>query len=101
MWRPAKKLDNKFIGLFETIDTKGKLAYTLRLSKQYSHYHPTFHVFLLEPYHQRDSEQTPNPEPIVEDDSEFWEVKAILDCYEFVDGTKWLVKWKDFPSYEN
>lgn len=100
-WRPSKKLDQRWTGPFEIINTVGRQAYTLRLPNIYSRLHPTFHVSLLKKAQRRPGEEDPEPQPIVIDDEEEWEVEAILDEREYRGQTKYLVKWLGYPDYEN
>ncbi|EDN10942.1 predicted protein [Histoplasma mississippiense (nom. inval.)] len=98
--RPSPKLDHRFLGPFQIIDIRGTQAYKLKLTPQYKGIHPVFHVSLLEPYHARDG-QIPQPEPIIIDAQEEWEVEAILDKRQYRGQTQYLVKWKDCTDADN
>ena len=47
---PMKKLDNKYLGLFEILEKVGKLAYCLKLLSQWK-IHDIFNKVLLSSYH--------------------------------------------------
>jgi hypothetical protein len=77
---PSKKLDFRFLGPFKITAALRKQAYHLDLPKTLGAIHPVFHVSLLEPYHRQASEvPLTSPPPILLDDSEEYEVEAILD----------------------
>ena len=78
--RPSKKLDRRFEGPFEVINTVGKQAYTLRLPKKYGRIHPTFHVSLLKPWtRQEDAGEPQEVSQVVDNEDEVeWEVEEIL-----------------------
>jgi hypothetical protein len=52
--RACKKLNDRFLGLFQIIEIIGKNAYKLDLPKQYGRIHRIFSVTLLKPYHRRE-----------------------------------------------
>jgi hypothetical protein len=80
--RPSKNLDFRFLGLFEITAALGKQAYRLDLLKTLGAIYSVFYISLLELYHQWASEAplTP-PLPILLNDSEEYEVEAILNTY--------------------
>jgi len=100
-WRPSKKLDNKYEGPFSIVEAVGKQAYRLKLPKSFGKTHPTFHVSLLEPYRQRPGEAPAEMQPIVIEGEEEWEVEDILGERMIGKRKQYMVKWKDFPVYEN
>ena len=59
------------------MEAVGENAYRLRLPKEYSRLHSTFHVSLLEPYHRREGVEPPGPTLLNNDN--IYNVKAILD----------------------
>lgn len=94
--RASKKLADKFLGPFEVLKVVGQNAYTLALPKKYGRLHDTFHVSLLEPYHRREGQETPEPMDI--DGEEEWEVEEILDHRETREGRQYLVRWKGYSE---
>jgi Chromo (CHRromatin Organisation MOdifier) domain len=64
--------------------------------------HPTFHVSLLQPWHQRPGESSEEIQPLMIDDEEEREAEAILGERKYR-GKKlqYLVKWLGWPSFEN
>jgi hypothetical protein len=100
-WRPNKKFDLKYDGPFKIVEAVGKQAYRLRLPKTFSKIHPVFHVSLLKPFRRQPGTEPTEPQPIVLDDHEEWEVEEILGHRRFRNKTQYLVKWLGWPSYEN
>ena len=80
MRQPSKKLDGRFEGPFEIIDTVGKQAYTLHLPRKYGCIHPTFHISLLKPWTpQGPNGNTTERSQVINNKEEIeWEVKQII-----------------------
>ena len=78
--RPLRKLLSKFIGPFEILSRKGKVAYTLALLESMARTYLTFYVSLLEPYFLRPRAQL---EVVLEIDEEgedtYYEVEEVVD----------------------
>jgi transposase InsO family protein len=100
-YRPSKKLDNRYEGPFTITETVGKQAYRLRLSGQYSRINPVFHVSLLKEWTGRVGENPPGTQPILVNGEEEWEVEAVVGERVIRNQRQYLVKWKDWPDYEN
>lgn len=100
----SSKLAPKYVGPFMVVERIGKLAYRLALPEKYSRLHNVFHVSLLEPWKQRDSDNLLDETqsfPEHEDQDEEWEVEDIRDKDVFEDEVWYLVKWKGWPSDYN
>ena len=82
--------------MLEKIDTQ---AYKLALPAKYGRIHPVFHVSLLEPWHSRGED--PEPQSVLIDDEEEWELDAVLDKRIRKGEPEYLIKWTDSPPYEN
>ena len=52
------KLSPKYMGIFEILETVGKIAYRLALPLYFPNVHPMFHVFMLRKY-------LPNPSHVI------------------------------------
>ncbi|EGE03253.1 hypothetical protein TEQG_08625 [Trichophyton equinum CBS 127.97] len=76
--RPTKKLDHKYLGLFQVLEKWGSQAYKLKLTPAYNKIHPVFHVSLLKKYKQREG-KTPPPGPELVDSEEEWLIDEILE----------------------
>ncbi|KIV98558.1 uncharacterized protein PV09_09478 [Verruconis gallopava] len=101
--QPSKKLAPRFVGPFRILEPVGTQAYRLQLPASWKVWN-TFHVSLLEKYHQREGgENTANQLPLPEiiDDEEEWEVEEILDKKKHKNGMWYLVKWKGYPTEYN
>jgi hypothetical protein len=103
---PSRKLRRKYEGPFIVERVISPVAYQLRLPA-YMRIHPVFHVSLLKPYRENPERfegrrQQPPPPPIATDDlGEWYEVERVLAKRRFGRTTKYLVKWKGYPDYEN
>ena len=105
--RPSDKLDDKRLGPFEIKEVVGRNARHLILSETVR-IHPVFHVSLLEPYNDRDSEQLTQVQlqPIEVDGEDEWEVEEILDSRLRTMGRckretlQYLIKWVGFLRIE-
>ena len=99
--RPSKKLDFRFLGPFLITEALGKQAYRLDLPKTLGAIHPVFHVSLLEPYYPRGNGSPPVPPPaILMEDSEEYEVEAVLDQRKRWGKTQYLIKWTGYHNWE-
>ena len=100
--RPSKKLSGKFLGPFEVIEKKGRLAYKLALPESMARHHPVFHVCLLEPYRGRPG-YAPEvvPEDTAEDIDSHYEVEEIVDHKNQGKTTLYCVKWLGYGPEEN
>ncbi|KGY14660.1 hypothetical protein PABG_12532 [Paracoccidioides brasiliensis Pb03] len=54
MLRPARKLDHKYVGHFQFIESWNTQAYKLSLPRSMRDIYPVFHISLLEQYNIRD-----------------------------------------------
>ena len=107
--RPSKKLAPKLYGPFKILGKVGNRAYRLELQDRWR-IHDTFHVSLLEKFHDNKiegrSQIRPEPEEI-EGEREY-EVERILqsEIREKRQGRRkkkslfYLVKWKGYPNDE-
>ncbi len=101
--RPSKKLSHKFVGPFRIVDKVGAQAYRLLLPSTYR-IHNTFHVSLLEPYHNRDGGDASEPfmqAPELIDDDELWEVEEVIDKVKNKEGVWYKVKWTGWGEEYN
>ena len=104
-----KKLLDKRIGPFEVLEKVGKVAYRIKLPHKLRLLHSVFHVSKLTRYHATDlfSSRPPQlirPPPDSEikiDGQDAWEVEEIIDKRVRKKKIEYLVKWKDYPSYDN
>jgi hypothetical protein len=82
-WRPSKKFDARYLGLFLVSKRIGKLAYRLDLLPSMSRLHPVFNVSLLEPWHEPPPESNFRPSAIqIPEDiaiGDRYEVEGILE----------------------
>ena len=92
--RPSKKLDHVKVGPFLVAEQRGPLNYKLELPKD-AGIHPVFHVSLLEPA----DPTTPLQETFhyYSQEEDVFEAEKIVQF----DGSKYLVKWKDYDESEN
>ena len=97
--RPKKKIDHKQLGPFRILEKIGTQAYKLELPERYDAIHPVFHISLLEPWHSRGED--PEPQAILVEGEEEWEVDKILDKRIKKGQLEYLVQWADSPPYEN
>ena len=97
--RPKKKIDHRQLGPFKVLKKVGSQAYKLDLPESFGTIHPTFHVSLLEPWHARGDED-PEPQPILVEGEEEWEVEKVLDVRTRRSKLEYLVQWVDSPPYE-
>lgn len=97
--RSKKKLDHRQLGPFEVLEKIGTQAYKLDLPAKYGRIHPVFHVSLLEPWHSRGND--PEPQAVLIDDEEEWEIDKVLDKRVRQGETEYLIGWKDSPPYEH
>ena len=98
--RPKKKIDHRQLGSFEIIEKIGSQAYRLNLPAKYGAIHSVFHVSLLEPWYSRDGKD-PEPQAILVEGEEEWEVSKVLDKRIRKGEVECLIEWVDSPPYEN
>jgi hypothetical protein len=99
---PTRKLAPKREGPFSITEVLSPLSYRLKLPSQWR-IHPVFHAALLSPYRET-NEHGPNflepPPDLIEGEKEY-EVEAIIAHKKVGRTTRYLVKWKDYPTSEN
>ena len=101
--QPIAKLAPKRDGPYEILEKIGELNYRLKLTKK-DQRHPVFHVDRLRPTKTASlvpNREFPEPEPIIVDEEEQYEVEKILDSKVVRKKFKYLVKWKGYPDSEN
>ena len=74
-------------------------VYKLKLSKQYSRIHLTFHVSLLKLYRKRSEVEL--SEPVIVKNIEEYIVEHVLNAHEKQGKHQYLIKWEDYSSAEN
>jgi hypothetical protein len=94
--RPNEKLDHRKLGPFKIRKKLGKLSYELELPKT-MRIHPIFHVSLLEKAPQN-ARQCRTETDATEME---YEVEKILGHSQIEGETRYLVKWKGYPTEEN
>lgn len=101
--RPSAKLDFKRVGPFSVEKAISGHAYKLRLPPTMK-VHPVFHVSLLEPTATDpfDTQQQPEPLPVIVNDHQEWLVEEILDAKLYYRRPRFLVKWTNSldPTWE-
>ena len=101
---PAK-LQKRFVGPFQVIETIGQQAYRLSLPNDWK-IHPVFHVSLLRDWKSADVQEdlAVSQEDAPEVEEPFWEVEKILRWRKIKKNKKiikeYLVLWKGFPVEE-
>ena len=99
------KLQKRFVGPFQVIETIGEQAYRLDLPEDWK-IHPVFHVSLLKAWRAVDvQEELPVTQDDIPDIEEpYWEIEKILRWRKVKRGRKilkeYLVVWKGFPISE-
>ena len=98
----ARKLAPKFLGPFTVIEVLSPVAYRLKLPSTLR-IHPVFHSSLLKRYLPNTllNRSQPPPPPVEVGGIPEWEVEDIRDARRIGRGWRYLIKWKDFPEYEN
>lgn len=99
----CKKLKQRWLGPFMVRTVVSPLAYELELSRGLSRLHPVFHISKLKPAHKSSKlvSLAEEPEPILVDGEEEWEVEAIVKHRKC--GRRpmeYLVTFVGFPLYE-
>jgi hypothetical protein len=99
----CKKLKQRWLGPFMVRTVVSPLAYELELSRGLSRLHPVFHISKLKPAHKSSKlvSVAEEPEPILVDGEEEWEVEAIVKHRKC--GRRpmeYLVTFVGFPLYE-
>ena len=101
---PAK-LQKRFVGPFQVIETIGQQAYRLSLPEDWK-IHPVFHVSLLRDWKSADVQEdmAVSQEDAPEVEEPFWEIERILRWRKVKNNKKiikeYLVLWKNFPVEE-
>ena len=104
----APKLSPKYIGPFTITQVVNDNAYKLNLPSNMK-VHSTFNISQLKPYRDG-ATQFPNriqevydrpPPELIDSGQEAWEVERIVAKRGQGRNTKYLVKWKGFPDWEN
>jgi len=94
--RPSKKLDYKWTGPYTISKVINKNAYKLDLQYKIRK-NNVFHVSLLNRYTPPTASQPPSePQPMVIDDSDEWEVYRILDSKRRYRKLYYLVHWAGY-----
>ena len=78
--RPSRKLDHKFLGPYEVVESVGTHAYHLRFLPSIKR-HPVVHVSEIEPASNNPlyGQRHPLPPPVVVDGEVEWEVEEVVD----------------------
>ena len=99
------KLQKRYVGPFQVIETIGQQAYRLALPEEWKIY-PVFHVSLLRDWKAANVQED---QPVSQDDAPkieepFWEIERILRWRKIKRNKKiikeYLVLWKNFPITE-
>ena len=98
-WRACKKLTDQFLRLFKVEKVINLNVYKLKLSKQYSRIHPTFHVSLLKSYRKRSGVES--SEPVIVRNIEEYIIECVLNTHKKQGKCQYLIKWEDYSSAEN
>ena len=102
---PAK-LQKRFVGPFQVLETIGQQAYRLALPEDWK-IHPVFHVSLLRDWNAADvqEDQAVSQDDAPEIEEPFWEVEKILRWRKVTRNKKfikeYLVLWRGFPVEES
>jgi hypothetical protein len=104
----SPKLAPRFLGPFPVKRQINEVAYELVLPSNMK-CHPVFHTSLLRPYSESEEYPRANvqPPPVkVADGQAYFAVESIVGHYPrkataHNQVTKYLIKWKDYPSWEN
>jgi len=96
--RPCKKLDYKKIGPFKILARIGESAYKLDLLPS-MRIHNTFHISLLEPYHDNkfSSQRAQPPPPIIIEGEPEYELEQIIDSRLHYGKLQYPAKWTGYP----
>lgn len=98
--RPTEKLDYRRLGPYKIIEKIGRRAYKLKLPQSMK-IHNVFHVSLLEKVKPDNFNRQPIPlPPVIIDEQEEYEVKAILNSRLKRSKVEYLVRWKGFGTEE-
>jgi len=96
--RPCKKLDYKKMGPFKILARIGESAYKLDLPPS-MRIHNTFHIFLLELYHDDkfSSQRTQPPPPIIIEGEPEYKLEQIIDSRLHYGKLQYWAKWTGYP----
>ena len=99
MWRACKKLADQFLRLFKVEKVINLNVYKLKLSKQYSRIHPTFHVSLLKSYRKRS--EVESSESVIVKNIEEYIVECVLNTHKKQGKCQYLIKWESYSPVKN
>jgi rubrerythrin len=96
----SRKLSPKWIGPFKIIGQRHKDSFQISLPQDFK-IHPVFHVNLLKPWINNDSQEFPDrhqdpPPAVIINDQEEFEAEAIIKKRTRYGKTQYLVKWKGY-----
>ena len=99
----SSKIDQAFIGPFKIINKDTWGNYCLDLPAIYSRLHPWFAVSKLQPYvpPMIDQPSYSNPEPVLIDDEEEWEVESIISHRVYGPTRKYRIRWKGYSAVDD
>ena len=102
----SRKLNPKFVGPFKIIKKISDVNYKLELTYPFQNIHDVFHVSLLKKYvEDQHNRRNLRPPPELIDGENQYEVEKIVDkrikTVKKKQKIEYLVKWKNYPSYEN
>ncbi|TFY50605.1 hypothetical protein EVG20_g11425 [Dentipellis fragilis] len=102
--RPKAKLAAKYLGPFKITDIIGLVTCQLKLPLIWC-IHPVFHASLLSPYKETDTHDLNFSIPALDlvEGKEEYEVEKVLNTRLTPNkcGIEYLVKWTDYPDFEN
>ena len=100
--RPSAKLAHKRLGPYKVSAVISSHAYRLELPPAIK-VHPVFHISLLSPHHPNTIEgrKFDEPEPILVDGEEEYEVERILNSRIYRKKKQYLIKWKGWDDSHN
>ena len=96
----------RYVGPFEILERIGKVAYRLKLTKNFKGLHNVFHVSRLHPWREDGPRRPPKaPESFELEGEPYWNVEKILTHEHRIVGkrikTFYTVHWEGFPAEES